>query len=85
MTETAEAQNPRGALLTVAEAAALLNVPETWLRKRVSERRVPFALLGRHIRFTESHLDRIISDAEQFPLDIAPHGLTRRARPRRAV
>ena len=88
MTETlnlAAAERPRGSLLTIAEAAAVLNVPESWLRRKVAERRVPLTLLGRHIRFTEDHVDRIISDGEQLPLAVAPHGLTRRARPRRVV
>jgi excisionase family DNA binding protein len=72
-------------LLTIAEAAAVLNVPESWLRKRVSGRTVPFVRLGRYIRFTREHLERIIGEAEQAPLVVAPHGLTRRARPRRVI
>jgi excisionase family DNA binding protein len=69
--------------MTVSEAAAFLNVPESWLRKRVAGRTVPFVRLGRYIRFTREHLDRIVIEAEETPLAVAPHGLTRRARPRR--
>lgn len=75
----------QGALLTLEDAAVLLNVPESWLRKRVASRMVPFVRLGRYDRFTREHLDLIVSDGEQAPLVAAPHGLSRRARPRRAL
>jgi excisionase family DNA binding protein len=79
------AEPAQGALLTLPEAAAILNVPESWLRRRVAGRTVPFVRLGRYIRFTRDHLARIINEAEETPLLMAPHGLTRRARPRRVV
>ena len=68
-------------LYTFAEAAELLHVPETWLRKKASARAVPFTRLGRYIRFTDEHLSRIIDVGEQQPLAGVPnHGLSRRAR-----
>lgn len=79
------AEPTQGALLTLPEAAAILNVPESWLRRRVAGRMVPFVRLGRYVRFTREHLDRIVNEAEEAPMAVAPHGLTRRARPRRAV
>jgi excisionase family DNA binding protein len=79
------AEPTQNALLTLPEVAAILNVPESWLRRRVAGRTVPFVRLGRYIRFTRDHLARIINEAEEAPLSVAPHGLTRRARPRRVV
>jgi excisionase family DNA binding protein len=54
-----------GALLTIAEAAEYLNVPFTWLRDKVTAREVPHTRLGRHVRFTPAHLERIIRDGER--------------------
>jgi len=73
----------RGAvpLLCIVEAAVLLNVPESWLRKKVSARAVPFTLLGRHVRFTAEHLNQIVVAGEQRPLAAVPdQGVSRRAR-----
>lgn len=58
-------------LLTFTEAAKFLNVPESWLRKKVAARAVPFTRLGRHVRFSEEHLLSIIQQGEQMPL-VAP-------------
>ncbi len=68
-------------LLGIAEAAALLNVPESWLRKKVSARLVPYTRLGRHVRFTAEHLDQIVAAGEQRTLAaVADQGVSRRAR-----
>ena len=42
-------------LYTPTEAARLLAVPESWLRRRVTARAVPCTFLGKHLRF--SHAD----------------------------
>lgn len=52
-------------LYSIAEAAEVLNVPRTWLRDKVTGRQVPHTRLGRHVRFTESHLAAIIQDGER--------------------
>jgi len=78
-----DAQLTRGIapLLCIVEAAVLLNVPESWLRKKVSARAVPFTLLGRHVRFTAEHLNQIVAAGEQRPLAAAAdQGVSRRAR-----
>ena len=67
--------------MTIAEAAAALNVPENWLRKKVSARAVPFTRIGRHVRFTDAHLEQIIRDGEQPPISlVSDQGLSRRSR-----
>lgn len=68
-------------LLTIPEAARALNVPEAWLRKKVSAREVPFTRLGRHVRFTDDHLCRIVANGEQAESAVhARQGVSRRAR-----
>lgn len=66
--------------MTFAEAAEVLNVPETWLRKRASAGLVPCTRLGRNIRFTDEHLRDIIAAGESPVLTFPARGLTRRAR-----
>jgi excisionase family DNA binding protein len=69
-------------LLTISEAALVLNVPENWLRKKVAAHAVPCTRIGKHVRFTRTHLDRIIESGEQPPIQVvAPsQGISRRAR-----
>jgi excisionase family DNA binding protein len=68
-------------LMTIEQAAAILNVPENWLRKKVSAREVPHTRLGKHVRFSDEHLDQIVADGEQPVFGaISPYGVSRRAR-----
>lgn len=68
-------------LHTIPEAAALLNVPEHWLRKKVSGRLVPHTRLGRHVRFTDEHLRLIVATGEQpTQVPTRSQGVSRRAR-----
>jgi excisionase family DNA binding protein len=46
---------------TPAQAAKLLTVPESWLRRQAGQRRIPCTFLGRHLRFSNSDLDAIIA------------------------
>jgi excisionase family DNA binding protein len=54
-------------LLTISEAAAVLNVPEGWLRKKVTARLVPFTRLGKHVRFTPDQVGQVISTGASTP------------------
>ncbi|MFG1888069.1 helix-turn-helix domain-containing protein [Micromonospora sp. NPDC049051] len=58
-----EDQQPR--LYTPAEAAALLRVPESWLRRRASRRQIPRTFLGKHLRFSAADLTAIIAAAAE--------------------
>ena len=74
-------ESPR--VYTIAEAARLLRVPEGWLRKKVTAGLVPHTRLGKHVRFTDAHLCRIVADGEQEPATPAApavQGLSPRAR-----
>lgn len=50
----------RGKLLTVAEAAERLNVGETFIRRLIFQRRIPFSKIGYYVRIAESDLDAFI-------------------------
>lgn len=71
-------------LFTISEAAALLNVPEGWLRKKVSAREVPHTRLGKHVRFTPEHLRDVItagdSGGDRSEATAPRRGLSQRSR-----
>jgi excisionase family DNA binding protein len=73
-------------LFTISEAAALLNVPEGWLRKKVSAREVPHTRLGKHVRFTSGHLCEVIAAGESTSCPSTPaSGGNLTQRPRRSL
>jgi excisionase family DNA binding protein len=49
----------RQAPLTLAEAAAYLNVTERYVRRLVAERRVAYHKVGRLLRFSPADLDAL--------------------------
>ena len=50
-------------LYTPAEAARLLRVRESWLRRKAAAREIPFTFLGRHLRFSAADLAAIVAAA----------------------
>jgi excisionase family DNA binding protein len=54
--------------LTVAEAAALLNTSERFVRRLIEERRIQFNHFGRHVRIPESALREFIEAGRVEPL-----------------
>jgi excisionase family DNA binding protein len=52
---------------TVAEAASILRVKESWLERQASARKIPFTMLGGCYRFTAEHLAEIVRLNEQVP------------------
>lgn len=69
------AGDPAPVLFTPTQAADLLQVPESWLRRRAAHRQVPCTLLGKHLRFSRANLDQILTDATR------PTATTRHADP----
>jgi len=55
-------------LYTPAEAAQLLKVRESWLRKKAAARQVPCTFLGKHLRFSTADVAAIITAAAQPPV-----------------
>lgn len=54
-------------LHTPAEAAELLKVPESWLRKKAAARLIPCTFLGKHLRFSDDDLRQIVQSGSQEP------------------
>jgi excisionase family DNA binding protein len=63
------AAEPPPSLFTPAQAAQLLQVRESWLRRRAAQRRIPCTFLGKHLRFSPADLDQIITDAARPATD----------------
>ncbi len=69
---TREAQNPGAQtvapteLMTIEQAAAYLGTGERFVRRLISQRRIPFIKLGRHVRLERSSLGHLI-DAGRVP------------------
>jgi excisionase family DNA binding protein len=59
---TSSRQDRRGdRLLTVAEAAEILNTTERFPRRLIEQRRIRFVRVGRHVRIPESALREFIA------------------------
>lgn len=54
--------------MTTEEAANILCVSYSWLKKAVQRREVPCTHIGRAVRFSRVHLDEIIAAGEQAPI-----------------
>jgi excisionase family DNA binding protein len=67
-------------LYTAAEAARLLAVPESWLRRRVTARQVPYTVLGKHLRFSHADLTAIATAAARPAATAVPARRARRGR-----
>lgn len=52
-------------LLDIPAAAKWLNVPEGWLRKKVTAGEVECTRLGKHVRFSADDLAAIVADGKQ--------------------
>jgi excisionase family DNA binding protein len=52
-------------LYTVDQAAALLQVRPSWLRRKAAARAVQCTFLGKHLRFSRTDLDAIITGGSQ--------------------
>jgi excisionase family DNA binding protein len=54
-------------LHTPAEAAELLKVPESWLRKKAAARVIPCTFLGKHLRFSDDDISSIVQAGAKRP------------------
>jgi excisionase family DNA binding protein len=59
----ADARTPL--LYTPTQAAELLAVRESWLRRMAGKRAIPCTFLGKHLRFSEHDLRRIVLSGAQ--------------------
>ncbi len=54
-------------LYTPAEAAQVLRVPESWLRKKAAARVIPCTFVGKHLRFSSADLAEIVEAGARQP------------------
>ena len=66
-------------LFTPAQAAAQLQVRESWLRRRAARRAVPCTFLGKHLRFSQDDIKQIAAAAAQPPNAAIEGSRTRRS------
>jgi excisionase family DNA binding protein len=66
-------------LYTAEQAAKLLQVRPSWLRRKATARAVPCRFIGKHLRFARADIDAI-ADASLQPAQ--QHGNTSRTPPR---
>ncbi|WP_425388292.1 helix-turn-helix domain-containing protein [Amycolatopsis taiwanensis] len=78
------AGDPAQLLFTPAQAAAMLQVRESWLRRRAARRQVPCTFLGKHLRFSPADLKQITADAARPATTTRPTGPRPGTRPGRA-
>jgi excisionase family DNA binding protein len=67
-------------LHTPEEAARILTIKESWLRRKAGTGAIPSTLVGKHLRFSETDLRDIV---ERFhrPSRAAPHRSARSRKP----
>lgn len=57
-----------GSLHTVAEAADILKVKESWLRTKASARLIPCTFVGKHLRFSDDDISEIMRAGSRQPI-----------------
>ncbi|WP_237404855.1 excisionase family DNA-binding protein [Actinacidiphila reveromycinica] len=71
--------------MNVAEAAERLGTGERFVRRLISERRIAFVKVGRHVRLAESVLDAYVFANTVPPVTARPSRVRARAGYRRAA
>jgi excisionase family DNA binding protein len=66
-------------LYTPLEAANLLRVRESWLRRKAAARQIPCTFLGKHLRFSAADLAGIVAQNGQAPTGRRPRRRTPRS------
>jgi excisionase family DNA binding protein len=67
--ELANDPSPTPLLYTAEQAAALLQVNPSWLRKKATARTIPCTFVGKHLRFSHTDLEVIIASGARTPTD----------------
>ncbi len=56
-----------GQLHTVAEAAEVLKVRESWLKTKAAARAIPCTFIGKHLRFSDGDIEEIMRAGARQP------------------
>jgi excisionase family DNA binding protein len=54
-------------LYTADQAAGLLQVSASWLRKKATARAIPCTFVGKHLRFSRADLAAILAEGRRTP------------------
>jgi len=57
-----------GQLHTAAEAAGMLKVRESWLKTKAAARLIPCTFVGKHLRFSDDDIARIMQAGARQPV-----------------
>ena len=57
-----------GQLHTVAEAAGILKVRESWLKTKAAARLIPCTFIGKHLRFSDDDIAEIMKAGARQPV-----------------
>jgi excisionase family DNA binding protein len=63
-----------GELHTVAEAAEILKVRESWLKTKAAARLIPCTFVGKHLRFSDSDIAEIMQAGARRPVTVRKRG-----------
>jgi len=55
-------------LHTPAEAAEILSIRESWLRRKAAARAIPCTFVGKHLRFSEDDIAQIMAEGARQPV-----------------
>jgi excisionase family DNA binding protein len=55
-------------LHTPAEAAGILNIRESWLRHKATARAIPCTFVGKHLRFSDDDIAKIMTQGARQPV-----------------
>ena len=61
-----------GQLRTVAEAAEILRVRESWLKSKAAARQLPCTFIGKHLRFSDADIAGIMQAGARQPVTARP-------------
>ena len=63
-----------GQLHTPAEAAEILTIRESWLRTKAARRAIPCTFIGKHLRFSDDDIAKIMAEGERPPATARKRG-----------
>jgi excisionase family DNA binding protein len=63
-----------GELHTVAEAAGILKVRESWLKTKAAARLIPYTFVGKHLRFSDSDISEIMRAGARQSVTVRKRG-----------
>lgn len=63
-----------GELHTVADAAGILKVRESWLKTKAAARLIPCTFVGKHLQFSDNDIAEIMQAGARQPITVRKRG-----------